>query len=81
MPTIKMLKTLSAYDNLTGERAMSLYEEGSTYEVSESLCADLIGDGAAEEADDAAKPETRETKVAEAKETKPMPGRKKRAFA
>lgn len=71
---VKMLKTLTAYDDVTGERKLSLYNADNHYTISDSLLTDLINDGAVElvvepEAEQAV--ETRETKVIAPQEPKP----------
>jgi hypothetical protein len=69
-----MLKTVSAYDNLTGDRKIGLYNEGESYEMSTSLFNDLVNDGAVtlESAPLPPSAKVRETKVITVAEIKPM---------
>ncbi len=77
--TVKMLKTVNAYDNLTGERKLSLYREGEQYQVTDSLLKDLIEDGAVALVNDQPSAETRETKVVTVAEKKPMTASERKA--
>lgn len=77
---VKMLKTVQAYDDLTGTRKLSPYMEGETYVMSDSLFCDLVNDGAVElVADDNFDAENRETKVVSDIEIGRGRGRKKKS--
>lgn len=62
-----MVKTTNAYDDVTGNRELSTYEENNVYTISDSLLRDFLHDNVAIVIDES-QPE--ENKVDAPKETK-----------
>jgi len=69
----KFLKSLSGYDNITGERVFTHYKENEIYDLSKELFAELSSIGAVEAAMETQEVKMElETKIKAPMETKPF---------